>query len=242
MLDATQPELTEKARSNYTEGLSLLQADPVIDQAGVTEVIAFTIKACARRSLNPRDMDSDQTPFSYEKMYFMITKTTQARCSERPSMRLEYAAIFEPIARSNKSVLGIPKGPQISSFDGPLSIITEDLAPYVRSIVSYDLRLEEQRGLLSSLLAQPGRKSKRQRTTRASRAALEGSSKAHTRREKWLPNDTNVDSVLQSGGEGWQDIALKQAKGKLFGEGTELDEGSRRDSIGSMMENDPLTL
>ena len=183
-------------------------------------------------------MDSIDTLFSYEQMYSMITKTTQARRSERLSKRLEYAALFEPIARSNKPILVIPKGPQISTFDGSLSIITEDLAPYVRSIVSYDLRLEEQRGLLSSLLAQPGRNSKRQRTTRASRAALEGGSKAHTRRERWFPKDTNFDSVLQSGGEGWQDIALKQAKAKLFEEGTELDEGSRRDSIGSVMEID----
>ena len=188
--------------------------------------------------LQPREMDIIDSAFSYEKIYSMITKTTQARRSERPNMRLEYAAVFESIARSNKPVLGIPKGPQISTFDGSLSIITEDLAPYVRSIVSYDLRLEEQRGLLSSLLAQPGPNSKRQRTTRASRAALEGGSKAHTRREKWFPKDMNYDSVLQSGGSGWQDIALEQAKVKLFEEATELDEGSRRDSIGSVMESD----
>lgn len=168
----------------------------------------------------------------------MITNNAQAHHSEGPKARFDYAAAFEPIARSTKPVLGIPRGPQISAFDGSLSIITEDLAPYVRSIVSYDLRLEEHRGLLSSLLSQKGQNSKRQRTTRASRAALEGGSKAHTRRERWFPNNTNFDSVLQSGGQGWQDIALKQAMAESSEGEMALDEGSRRDSVGSAMESD----
>ena len=148
-------------------------------------------------------------------------------------MKFNYAAVFEPIARSPKPVLGIPKGPHISTFDGSLSIITEDLAPYVRSIVAYDLRLEEQRGLLSSTLSQPGQNSKRQRTTRASRAALEGGSKAHTRRERWFPVNTNFEAVLQSGGKDWQEIALKHAMAKSPEGEMELDERSRRDSLGS---------
>ena len=200
-----------KERSNYVEGFSLLQADPVVDQTGVTEAIAFTVKACARRLVQARDRESIDTVLSDEKMTSMITDTMQARRSERPNKRSDYAAVFKPIARSIKPVLGTPKGPQISAFDGSLSIIAEDLAPYVRSIVSYDLRLEEQRRLLSSLLSHPGQNSKRQRTTRASRAALEGGRKAHTRRERWFPENTNFDSVLQFGGKGWQDIALKQA-------------------------------
>ena len=183
--------------------------------------------------MHPRD-----PPFSDETIIDKITENMQDRRSERPNARLYQAAVFEPIARSYKPVLGIPKGPQISTFDGPLSIITEDLAPYVRSIVSYDLRLEEQRRLLSSLFSQPGKNGKRQRTTRASRAALEGGSKAHTRRERWFPNRTDFDSVLQTGGEGWQDIALKQVMAELSEEGTGLDEGSGKDSIGSAMESD----
>ncbi len=204
----------------------------------MAEAITFTIKACIRRLLHPRGKGLINPSFSNEKITNMITENIRARCSETPSVRLNYAAVFEPIARSNKPILGIPKGPQISTFDGSLSTITEDLAPYVRSIVSYDLRLEEQRRLLSSLLSQPGNHGKRQRTTRASRAALEGGSKAHTRRERWFPNDTNFDSVLQSGGKGWQDIAMKQAMGEPSEGGTGLDEGSRRDSIESAIESD----
>ena len=225
-------------RSNFVVGLSLLQADPVIDQTGMAKAIAFTIKACIRRLLHPRGKGLVNPSFSHEKMTNMITENIRARCSEIPNVRFNYAAVFEPIARSNIPILGIPKGPQISTFDGSLSTITEDLAPYVRSIVSYDLRLEEQRQLLSSLLSQPGNNGKRQRTTRASRAALEGGSKAHTRRERWFPNNTNFDSVLQSGGKGWQDIAMKQATGEQSEEGTGFDEGSRRNSIESAIESD----
>lgn len=202
----------------------------------MTAAIAFTVRACARELI--RDEEIDGSPLSDEKITHTITEAMQACRSERSNLRFHYAAVFEPIARSNKPVLGIPKGPQISTFDGPLYIITEDLAPYVRSIVSYDLRLEEQRRLLSSLVSQPGTNGKRQRTTRASRAALEGGSKAHTRRERWFPNNTNFDSVLQSGGKGWQDLARKQAMAEQSEEGTGLDEGSRRGSTGSAMEGD----
>lgn len=204
----------------------------------MAEAIPFTLKACARRLIQSRGNEFIDTSVSNERMVSMITENMQARCSERTNVRFGYAAVFEPIARSTKPVLGIPKGPQISTFDGSLSVITEDLAPYVRSIVSYDLRLEEQRGLLSSSLSQPGQDSKRQRTTRASRAALEGGSKAHTRRERWFPNNTNFDLVLQSGGQGWQDIALKQTMAESPEREPGLDEGPRRDSVGTAMESD----
>ena len=209
-----------------------------MDQTGVTETIAFTIKACARRLMDSREIELIDRSFRDEKLTHLITESMQAQYSERTNVRSDYAAVFEPIARSNKPILGVPKAPQISTFDGSLAIITEDLAPYVRSIVSYDLRLEEQRQLLSSMLSHPGKNGKRQRTTRASRAALEDGSKAHTRRERWFPNNTDFDSVLRSGGEGWQNIALKHAMAEPSGEGTGLDEGSQRDSIGSAMESD----
>ena len=222
------------------EGYSLLQADPIVDQTGLTEAIAFTLRACARRFIQINDTGITDNAISNEKIISTVTENMQARHSEHPNIKIGHAAIFGPIARSTKPVLGIPKGPQISTFDGSLSVITEDLAPYVRSIVAYDLRLEEHRGLLSSLLSQPGQNSKKQRTTRASRAALEGGSKARTRRERWFPNNTNFDAVLQSGGQGWQDIALRQTMAELSEGEMELDESSRRDSVGSAsaMESD----
>ena len=206
----------------------------------MTEEIAFTLRACARRLLQSNETGITDNAISNERIISTITENMQARHPEHPNIKFGHAAVFEPIARCTKPVLGIPKGPQISTFDGSLSVITQDLAPYVRSIVAYDLRLEEHRGLLSSLLSQSGRNSKRQRTTRASRAALEGGSKARTRRERWFPNNTNFDAVLQSGGQGWQDIALKQTMAESSEGETGLDESSRRDSVGSAsaMESD----
>ena len=237
MLDTAQPELSEKARSNFVEGLDLLQADPVIDQSGVTEAIAFITRACARLLMHPNYKQPFETTFDDETIINTIAESMEVRHCERGNKRIDYAAVFEPIARSERPVLGISKGPQISAFDGSLSVITEDLAPYIRSIVSYDLRLEEQRRKLSSLPSQSGQRGKRQRTTRASRAALEGGNKAYTRRERWFPNNSNLDAILQSGGQGWQDIAAKQPMNESSEpseDGTGLEEEPRRTSTGSV--------
>ena len=129
------------------------------------------------------------------------------------------------IATAFGSIAGHSRMPfSISSFDGPMSSIVQDLAPYVRSIVYSDMKLEEHRLQLNSLLAQNGRNGKRMRTTRASHAALEGGSKAHTRRERWFPVDTDSKLILQSGGDGWQELAWKRTLGEQ-----EMD--SKQDSI-----------
>ena len=197
----------------------------------------LTVRACARRLIDLHNQESSDIPMSHGKIFSMITENIEAS-SEGSSTRLDFASIFEPIARFNKAMSSIAKGPQLSTFDGSLSIITEDLAPYVRTIVSYDLRLKEQRRQLSSSLAQPGRNSKRQRTTRASRAALEGGSKAYTRKERWFPDNTNLDLVLQSGGKGWQDLALKQAIPADSEDWIEPGEEPREGLTGSVIESD----
>lgn len=124
--------------------------------------------------------------------------------------RTTISTAFDSIAGPSRPPLTEQRGSHISAFDGPISSVLEDVAPYVRSIVFYDLKLEEHRLQLNSLLAQNGRNGKRMRTTRASHAALEGGSKAHTRREKWFPIDSNSTLILQSGGDGWQEIAWQR--------------------------------
>jgi hypothetical protein len=166
-------------------------------------------------------------------IYDTIPQTVQETLLHNHMTKATISQAFDPIARSQKPILGIPKGPQISAFDGPISTIAEDLAPYARSIVSYDLRLEEQRRQLSSLLSHPLNDGKRVRTTRASRAALEGGNKANTRRERWFPNNTNFGAVLRSGGEGWQDVLLRRGDVER-GE----DDGARGSEDGSVMESD----
>lgn len=79
------------------------------------------------------------------------------------------------------------------SLDSPRSILACDIAPYVRSTVNYDQRLEQQRDEAFSSQGKKGR------TTRAARAAAEGGDKASTRRERWFPESLNLQAVLQTG-------------------------------------------
>ena len=228
--------LTERTRNSYVEGSNILQADPVVDQTGLSDLIAVAIRTCARRLLND-GQTSDTPPPIDQSMISIIAHVIQGSQDEKPSTKSSISPAFDPISRSQKAVLGIPKGPQISAFDGPLSVLAEDLAPYVRSIVSYDLRLEDQRRQLSSLFSQPGKNGKKARTTRASRAALEGGSKAYTRRERWFPNNTNFDAVLETGGKKWQDVLLQRAISETIGD-CAGSVGSRRSSLGSAIGSD----
>ena len=208
----------------------MLNADPLQDPTNTSASIALSLKACSRTLLLSGHTGPSMVPFDNGIMNRYIVQRTRASVSDQKVTRHSITSAFGSLAEPPKVSFLQSRGPQISIFDGPLSTILQDAAPYVRSIVSYDLRLEEQRLRLSNLLSQGGRNGKRQRTTRASRAALEGGSKAHTRRERWFPVETNYAMVLQIGGKGWQDIAtLEQVAG--MGESDTGYDGSRRSSL-----------
>lgn len=120
-----------------------------------------------------------------------------------------FLAAFQPILRANY-VFPIPTGRLAPSFDNGISPIAEDLAPYIRAIMAFDLRLERYRLQLSGVLSHGNDETKRIRTTRASRAALEGGSKSDTRRERWFPMDANPGLIQSTGGQGWQDLLVQQ--------------------------------
>lgn len=103
---------------------------------------------------------------------------------------------------SSDTRIGLPlipgrKSPSLDS--SAISIVTE-IAPYVRCIISHDQRLEQLRNELYSADGEVGRAAKRQRRTRASRAALDGGTKANTRRDRWFPEGLNWVEVLGTGG------------------------------------------
>ncbi|CAF9931208.1 MAG: hypothetical protein GOMPHAMPRED_005846 [Gomphillus americanus] len=106
-----------------------------------------------------------------------------------------------------KETMWTALGPLTDCCSQNHQIVANDLAPYIRSIVSYDDRLEHERAHLNKLLSDGTRPGKRQRTTRASRAALEGGHKASTRRERWFECELDFPLVLETGGTDWQDIA-----------------------------------
>ncbi|KAL8812917.1 MAG: hypothetical protein Q9200_000656 [Gallowayella weberi] len=230
-LDVSAPGISEKHRLSYIEGLTLLEADLLPEPAGISESIAAALRVFARRSLTA----TAELNHAHSSLENPITSTLPEMVQSRRSSQLitprDLSAVFLPLS---KPTIGTSagRGPAISSFDRPISVVVEDIAPYVRSIVSYDLRLEEQRKQLD-LASYGGRSNKRARTTRASRAALEGGSKANTRRERWFPANTDFQSVLGSGGTGWQEEALF----RTAIDGAEVgrcSEPSRRLSLGSI--------
>ncbi|MCJ1262526.1 hypothetical protein MMC22_002396 [Lobaria immixta] len=233
ILDTTLPRLAEKSRADFDGGSILLEADPVVDHTGISVSLGLALRVCARRVLSSESAGISTAALSRDFGSRMTAGEAQRLYNCKQNTRSTLTAAVHPIARPLKLSSAMQKGPYISSFDGPTSILVEDLAPYIRSIVSYDIRLEDQRNQLDLSLSQGRRNGKRIRTTRASRAALEGGNKQHTRRERWFPLNTDFARILESGGRGWQD-ALWQ--GGLLRPEVELgDDNSRRSSSADMM-------
>lgn len=126
-----------------------------------------------------------------------------------PSKLAEFQKVFEPIMSYNYTMT-LATGRLSPSFANTLSPITEDIAPYIRSIMVFDGRLKQFRDYLSAVSNQQNSHGeKRQRNTRASRAALEGGDKASTRKERWFPDDTNYFLVQGTGKPEWQKILFQ---------------------------------
>lgn len=232
-LDTTLPRLAEKARANFDDGSILLEADPVVDQTGISVSLGLALRVCAWRILSCEGAGMRTATLNRDFGSRVIAGEAQILRNRKQNTRSTLTAAVHPIARPLKISLAMHKGPYISSFDGPTSILVEDLVPYVRSIVSYDIRLENQRNQLNLSLNQGGRNGKRIRTTRASRAALEGGKKQHTRRERWFPSNTDLARIIDSGGKGWQDALWQCSQVQLDGE-LEGD-NSHRSSSADMM-------
>lgn len=207
-LDVSAPEMSEKDRANYTEGTTLLQADALSDYSGISDSIAAALRVFGRRTFFSIAQPPSFHPLDEQYLTNALPKIIQAQNGPKPVTPETFSSAFRPISKPSRgSQAG--KGPFLSTFESPTSTIATDIAPYVRSIVSYDLRLEEQRKQLE-LASQTGRDGKRARRTRASRAALEGGTKANTRRERWFPTTTDFGAILRTGGKGWQEVALKR--------------------------------
>ncbi|KAF7189122.1 ATPase family AAA domain-containing protein 5 [Pseudocercospora fuligena] len=191
--DATYPDMPDKARGHYIEGMALLQTDELVDHSEMSRHLRVCLTTSAykcygesRKRLEPNNL-LGSIPKSITTATHELTRHS--------------FACFDAISSPAEISLMNP-GLQQSAFDGPLNTITQDLAPYVRSIVQYDQALEEQRERLN-LLTGDGRQAKRARTTRAARSALEGSQRSTTRRERWFTKDLDVQAVLNTAGRDW---------------------------------------
>ncbi|KAL8671028.1 MAG: hypothetical protein Q9168_004460 [Polycauliona sp. 1 TL-2023] len=232
MLEVDTPRMSEKQRASYAEGSTLLEADTQSEPLGVTDSIASALRILGRRTLLARAGMLDGHALGERSVTDALPRMVEAKQSPGRINWQKLRAIFLPLSKPS---IGSSAGraPGISSLDSQVAVVVEDIAPYVRSIVSYDLRLEEHRKQLE-LAFHGQRSSKRARTTRASRAALEGGSKANTRRERWFPGNIDVQAVLESGGVGWQEAVSSFPTRVAEAEVNDDSGASRRLSVGSI--------
>lgn len=116
------------------------------------------------------------------------------RLMRRHMSRLDVTDAFEMLMEDYRIALPMAPGRKAPSLDNAAQSVVTDVAPYVRNIVSHDQRLEQIRNELSG-----GPQVKRQRKTRAARAALEGGNKGTTRRDRWFPDGLDFCAVLATG-------------------------------------------
>lgn len=121
--------------------------------------------------------------------------------------RLDFALAFDPLATSDCAPLQPTSYLDPSVFDRNMKLLVLDLAPIVRTIISYEADLQKQRLKLSRLISEGGggaaKGSKRMRTTRAALSALEGGSRSTIRGEKWFKAAINPILVARTAGTGW---------------------------------------
>ena len=193
---------------------NLLDAPLSVSFDGLTRDISLRVRSSVRKYLQvdqhikysldvPIELDH---PSESDILNFIRRQTT---VPEQHITRLDLSRAFDAISELEKTQVWTAVPLECSSFDRTISIITEDLAPYVRSIVAYDARLQQERAKLSNLMSQGGRKGKRMRTTRAAMSALEGGTRNTTRRDKYFSNsDLNPYLVMRTGVKAWQDAVL----------------------------------
>lgn len=194
-MDASLPEALSKSRANYIEGMALLDSNEKIDYSDTPARIAITSAVLACNAFRSEAAGNDH-----------LTSPNLLRCIQHAGKEGDFRlsrrdfACFDMISiPTSASTSG---GLELSAFDGPLSQLSLDLAPYVRSIAQYDISLEEQRVRMGEIMGD-GHKAKRARTTRAARSALEGSQRGSTRREQWFTKELDLDAVLATGGSDW---------------------------------------
>lgn len=176
----------------------MLNATYKPDYTGLSASIGATAQVMMRRTM------LDDKPQEIEVNAKRVL-AKQPRSKSTGFSTANYISAFESIMQRNDSILVHAA----SSSESDVAGVVQDIAPYIRSIMAFDLRLERYRLQLSGILSE-GPRNKRVRTTRASRAALEGGNKSNTRRERWFSQEANPKQILATGSSEWQD-ALVQA-------------------------------
>jgi hypothetical protein len=223
LVDCTQPELSEKELTNYIIDCKHIHAEAPPDYTNFNKRLAIGMLLQASRSCSNPD-HPHSTPTSEPSLVNAIIKQESPNYSKPTVTRLNFSTAFDAVAEAPSSTLGSHTyNLAASSFDREFSILVTDLAPYVRSIAAYDLRLEAERLRDSSLLSAGGRGAKKLRMTRVARSAALGGKRENTRRERWFDQNVNLVKVMETGGKEWAGMGISSAdeEGSLHGESAE---------------------
>ncbi|KAK2840515.1 hypothetical protein FQN49_006200 [Arthroderma sp. PD_2] len=198
-LDPSMPPIPEKQRLDYIEGYQLFQSDHQTEFNQLSVKIGATLSIFAETVLNSEVHIGEQDDI----LEHVIERSAPQRPKQihKTAFQDAFQAIIDPIDYSAPV-----SGFRPLSFEHGTSVIAEDIAPYIRHIVSFESHLEQYRSRLNGFIPQDGPPSKRARTTRASRAAVEGGDKANIRRERWFSGRVIPEQVMATGGKGWESI------------------------------------
>ena len=208
--------MNQKVKDDYPLGHDLLEATPLVAYDNIGKDIYFWMRSRARKYFqvdqhvnhNFEVLTELDRPSEAEVINLITSRYTGPK---ETVTRKDLGLAFDPIAEPEKRFMD-PTNVELCSFDRTTSLITEDIAPYIRSIVAYDGRLQQERAKLSNLLSEGGRPGKRLRTTRAAMSALEGGTRKSTRRDRWFSTKVNPYHVMRTGMQSWSDAALAEIK------------------------------
>ncbi|KAL8637828.1 MAG: hypothetical protein Q9228_004953, partial [Teloschistes exilis] len=156
-LDVSAPKMPDRDHANFIEGSIVLEADAFEDHSGTSDSIAAALRVSARQCFL-ETTNSDQSHLLNEQhLINNLPALLQTHRHLNPVTPKTLSGAFAPLTKPSKiSTLSL-KTPFISTLDSSsTSTITKDIAPYIRLIVSYDLRLEEQRRQLDMASAAEG--------------------------------------------------------------------------------------
>ena len=202
--DPSHPLLPTKSMDDFPLGSQLLQAPIMQQYQPLAKHISVALSARAHKLLDPSTnlaiLSTRAESLPDDHICSHINNPT--KFLTRGDLCLAFDPIsFSPVATSLITVLSGGSSLDPSVFDRTTSIITTDVAPYVRGIVNFEARLQEVRLERSGLLSQIGTgKPKKARMTRSAMSAVEGGARGTTRRVKWFEQQLNSEWVSKTGG------------------------------------------
>ncbi|KAI1393134.1 P-loop containing nucleoside triphosphate hydrolase protein [Hypoxylon trugodes] len=245
-MDPSIPNLPAKAKEDFAAGRQLLEVSPLVRYDTTRFDISTAIKDLSTEQFRSGQsideaIDAFKPLDEIEATARLESHFSGSSTIEPAIVRLDYSLAFDPIAVSEKTMAAGYLDPSV--FDGTMRTITLDIAPYIRSVVAYDQRLQQNRLSRSSLLSEGGQPGKKRiRTTRSAYSALEGNSRASTRRERYFTADINPYLVLRTGGKGWDTIAASIAgEQNAISNGTGSPGGESEENMGNTDQNQAQT-